>query len=105
MGVSWTQERPPLYSDVPPSPPTYKHGDVDDCPEYENLPPLESLGTMAESSRARAQAASGSPAPIVRRRLSMTDLEQDEPTSGGADVDAREESSAVEIESGDIYDN
>lgn len=38
MGVSWDNEAPPIYEDVPPSPPCYV---VDECPiDYEDLEPL-----------------------------------------------------------------
>lgn len=38
LGVSWDNESPPVYQDVPPSPPAYA---CDECPaEYESLEPL-----------------------------------------------------------------
>lgn len=94
MGVSWTQERPPLYGDVPPSPPTYKNGNLSDCPEYNDVVPLETIGLSRNS---------GSPTPVVRRRLSMTDLEQENADSAAA-PDLPEESAIDEVEDGDIYD-
>ena len=98
LGVSWTQERPPLYGDVPPSPPTYKNNtlsNVDECPGYDDLVPLETIGVSRNE---------GSPTPVVRRRLSMTDLEQDNADSAIAPARAEsEERNDVEVEDGDIY--
>lgn len=32
LGISWDEEQPPLYEDVPASPPTY--GQTEELPEY-----------------------------------------------------------------------
>ena len=42
MGISWDEEQPPMYEDVPGSPPGYSrmedwHGELPDLPEYEEL--------------------------------------------------------------------
>ncbi|TVY24800.1 Uncharacterized protein LHYA1_G006821 [Lachnellula hyalina] len=46
MGLSWDLEQPPLYQDVPTSPPGYRNADLSDytgppLPDYEGLPPLD----------------------------------------------------------------
>ena len=47
LGVSWDNEAPPLYQDVPPSPPTYP----EECPiDYESLEPLDGLHRSHEGS-------------------------------------------------------
>ena len=46
MGVSWDNESPPVYWDVPPSPPGYPCGE---CPvDYESLEPLDSRRSSVE---------------------------------------------------------
>ena len=42
MGISWDEEQPPMYEDVPISPPGYTRmddfvGELPDVPEYEHL--------------------------------------------------------------------
>lgn len=70
MGISWDQELPPIYEDVPASPPSYAHGDADiydgpAIPDYEELLPLDNI--VNEST-------DGAPSRI---RLSLADLEQE----------------------------
>ncbi|KAH8669986.1 hypothetical protein BGZ61DRAFT_364075 [Ilyonectria robusta] len=48
MGVSWDNEAPPVYQDVPPSPPAYPT--MEPPIEYENLEPLDAHRLSAESS-------------------------------------------------------
>lgn len=51
LGVSWDNEAPPLYQDVPPSPPTYP--DREGLIDYSNLEPLEAAErTSVEESHA-----------------------------------------------------
>jgi len=48
LGVSWDNEAPPVYQDVPPSPPAYP--DADRCPiDYESLEPLDA--TIRQGNR------------------------------------------------------
>lgn len=48
MGVSWDNEAPPVYQDVPPSPPNYV---IEDCPiDYEDLEALDSRRSSSEAS-------------------------------------------------------
>lgn len=57
LGISWDEEQPPLYENVPPSPPTYGNSELyegDEIPNYEDLTPL----TAAESPM---------PAPVADR--------------------------------------
>jgi hypothetical protein len=46
LGISWDKEQPPLYQNVPASPPAYGNADVYEgelpIPDYEDLSPLES---------------------------------------------------------------
>ncbi|TVY14737.1 Uncharacterized protein LARI1_G007988 [Lachnellula arida] len=71
MGLSWDLEQPPLYQDVPTSPPGYRNANFSDyegppLPDYEDLPPLdgpvddasESNGRPSESGEPRASGAS-----------------------------------------------
>lgn len=44
LGISWDEEQPPLYQNVPASPPAYGNTEVyegDAIPDYEDLTPLE----------------------------------------------------------------
>ncbi|KAF7909644.1 uncharacterized protein EAF01_003362 [Botrytis porri] len=44
LGISWDEEQPPLYENVPASPPTYVNTDLYDgppIPDYEHLPALD----------------------------------------------------------------
>jgi hypothetical protein len=49
MGISWDEEQPPLYENVPSSPPAYLdaevyHGEpIPDIPDYGELPPLDNV--------------------------------------------------------------
>jgi hypothetical protein len=46
LGISWDEEQPPLYENVPASPPAYIRADVYDgepIPDYEDLTPLDSV--------------------------------------------------------------
>ncbi|KAA8567648.1 hypothetical protein MFRU_010g02200 [Monilinia fructicola] len=43
LGISWDEEQPPLYENVPASPPTYLNSEIYDgppIPDYEDLAPL-----------------------------------------------------------------
>jgi len=45
LGISWDEESPPLYENVPASPPAYGNADLYDgppIPDYEDLSPLDS---------------------------------------------------------------
>ncbi|KAL2752316.1 hypothetical protein ACRALDRAFT_2112626 [Sodiomyces alcalophilus JCM 7366] len=42
LGISWDNEAPPVYQDVPPSPPAYEHDDGVG-PEYRDLEPLDAV--------------------------------------------------------------
>jgi hypothetical protein len=45
LGISWDEEAPPLYENVPASPPAYVNADLYDgpaIPDYEDLSPLDS---------------------------------------------------------------
>lgn len=50
LGISWDEEQPPLYENVPASPPGYKTGQLEDLPEYEDLERLEGIGARAPTS-------------------------------------------------------
>ncbi|KAG0648958.1 ldb19 [Hyphodiscus hymeniophilus] len=46
LGISWDEEQPPLYENVPASPPAYLNAEIYDgeaIPDYEDLPPLSPL--------------------------------------------------------------
>lgn len=48
MGVSWDNEAPPVYQDVPPSPPNYI---IEDCPiDYDDLEALDSRRSSSDVS-------------------------------------------------------
>ena len=50
LGISWDEEQPPLYENVPASPPNYKQGDMADLPDYDEIPPLaEGVGSLSVS--------------------------------------------------------
>ena len=56
LGISWDEEQPPLYENVPASPPAYIRADVYDgepIPDYEDLPPLD-ISTARSSSEMSA---------------------------------------------------
>ncbi len=75
LGISWDEEQPPLYENVPASPPGYQHGETNDylgpsIPDYEDLEPLGSplIGTGPDSPpQDNGEGPSGS-------RLSIEDL-------------------------------
>jgi hypothetical protein len=62
MGISWDEEQPPLYEDVPASPPVYAHGKtevfVGDIPDYEDLEPLDALDTPPQTSHGNREGSS-----------------------------------------------
>ena len=102
LGVSWEDESPPLYGDVPASPPTYKIGNVfahsGPVPDYEDLVPLEDrTGALTVSSSA-SSAISSLPASETHR-LSLTDLVTDESIA----PPTPEETHGVDIQEEDIY--
>jgi hypothetical protein len=46
LGISWDEESPPLYENVPASPPAYGNADVyngEPIPDYEDISPLDSV--------------------------------------------------------------
>jgi hypothetical protein len=46
LGISWDEEQPPLYENVPASPPAYGIAEPyegDPIPDYDDLPPLDSM--------------------------------------------------------------
>jgi hypothetical protein len=52
LGISWDEEQPPLYENVPASPPAYIRADVYDgepIPDYEDLPPLDISAVRSSS--------------------------------------------------------
>ena len=49
LGISWDEEQPPLYENVPASPPAYLNAEVYDgepIPDYEDLSPLSPLSPL-----------------------------------------------------------
>lgn len=99
LGVSWEDESPPLYGDVPASPPTYRIGNVfphvGPVPEYEDLVPLEDR-TGATPTIASTESGESSLAP---HRLSMTDLALDVPTVAAPVVETEPD----DVEEADLY--
>jgi arrestin-related trafficking adapter 1 len=59
IGISWDNEAPPIYQDVPPSPPAYCHETMLDgeCSIAELMEPLD---TMGEGHRRGSTESSGS---------------------------------------------
>jgi arrestin-related trafficking adapter 1 len=79
MGISWDEEQPPLYENVPASPPAYACGatdiyDGEPIPDYADLSPLDGVveNAIVANTGGNAESSSG-------RRLSISDLEQDAP--------------------------
>ena len=68
LGVSWDNEAPPVYQDVPPSPPAYpkEEGPI----EYEEL-----MLELVEARRRASIAESGSSTPGISRRNSSSSAE------------------------------
>lgn len=60
MGISWDEEQPPLYENVPASPPTYNQGEVGDIPDYEDLEPLDAENTPPSTSHGNGEGSSRS---------------------------------------------
>lgn len=52
LGISWDEEQPPLYEDVPLSPPNYQSNDLFDepIPDYDDLMPLDNRSGEASGS-------------------------------------------------------
>lgn len=78
LGISWDEEQPPLYQNVPPSPPGYGGSDLLEgtpIPDYEDLSPLETLHGLR---RPGLHPSSATPSPSTRPstgvRLSLDDL-------------------------------
>ncbi|KAK2754547.1 hypothetical protein FQN54_006948 [Arachnomyces sp. PD_36] len=78
LGISWDEEMPPVYGDVPASPPGYRGGEgffpspregspALDLPEYQSMEQME--GNTSTRSR---------PAPLSRRASSVTGEEEEE---------------------------
>jgi hypothetical protein len=81
LGISWDEEQPPLYQNVPPSPPGYgksKPFDDEPIPDYEDLSPLETLQGLRRPDLPghASSSATTSPAtrPVTGIRLSLDDL-------------------------------
>jgi hypothetical protein len=67
LGISWDEEQPPLYENVPASPPAYINADVYDgepIPDYDDLTPLDITvgGSSAGAASEAAPRISGSAA-------------------------------------------
>jgi hypothetical protein len=58
LGISWDEEQPPLYEDVPASPPTY--GGMPHLPEYVDIQPLEGISQLSLSGNSIRTGSSGS---------------------------------------------
>ncbi|KAL3423341.1 LMBR1 domain-containing protein [Phlyctema vagabunda] len=58
MGISWDEEQPPLYENVPDSPPIY--GKTDELPLYDELAPLDRAGSPGLTAPPPAHLPSGS---------------------------------------------
>ena len=64
LGISWDEEQPPLYENVPASPPAYGNAELYDgepIPDYEDLTPLDN-GAGPSGSGSRSNSGSGSAA-------------------------------------------
>ena len=92
MGLSWDEETPPVYKDVPPSPPSYANMDDYDIAELSEVGHVEDLRlgdplrqpTIAGPSRVRPESSGASPSrdqsPISPRAfLDVVDLLQEPP--------------------------
>lgn len=61
LGVSWDNEAPPVYQDVPPSPPGYP---IQESPiEYDMLEPLDAFSWSAEPSPRQSHESLAAPSP------------------------------------------
>lgn len=84
LGISWDEEMPPVYEDVPASPPGYKkldgtrsaiedyHGSPLPLPEYDELERMESLRLDSDSTHSSNQSVRG------RVRFTVDDLVTDQ---------------------------
>jgi len=77
LGISWDEEQPPLYEDVPASPPTYikpEPYEGDPIPDYEDL--MEAESPMPGPSDRHATNGTGTPAagPSRLTNLGLDDL-------------------------------
>ncbi|CAD6506134.1 BgTH12-07064 [Blumeria graminis f. sp. triticale] len=57
LGISWDAEQPPLYENVPMSPPRYEKttiNEIDSIPTYQSLSSTESLGSSLDQIRSVA---------------------------------------------------
>jgi len=92
MGISWDKEQPPLYENVPASPPAYATGLVLEgpIPDYEDLYEARDSHPVLEGSLPWAD---GNDEGISRRRLSVSDLEIESPVPGEEAREAEAESS------------
>ncbi|PHH87117.1 hypothetical protein CDD83_9292 [Cordyceps sp. RAO-2017] len=71
LGVSWDNEAPPVYQDVPPSPPGYPCDEGRGPPvEYEDLEALDARRASVEAPEARQRPPSGAPSEEQRRQPS-----------------------------------
>ena len=62
MGISWDEEQPPLYENVPASPPAYGKTEIynGDIPDYEDLEPLDSENSPPVTSHGNVEGSSRS---------------------------------------------
>lgn len=63
LGISWDEEQPPLYENVPASPPAYGNAEVYDgepIPDYEDLSPLDPVDGPSSSSGGAGPSSSSS---------------------------------------------
>jgi len=58
LGISWDEEQPPLYENVPASPPTY--GQTEDLPDYQDVQPLDEIADLSLSDQVGSGSSSGS---------------------------------------------
>lgn len=84
LGISWDEEQPPLYENVPASPPGYKNAESDlydgpAIPDYEDLLPLGSplIGANPGSPPPRPNVNGEGPSSQRLSRISVADLELD----------------------------
>jgi hypothetical protein len=82
LGVAWDEETPPVYQDVPPSPPRYHNTSADTVAldELANEPGFEDLRLGEPLDPARATAVRASASVVVGRSS------EDEPRPGSANI-------------------
>ncbi len=78
LGISWDEEQPPLYENVPASPPGYGNTELYDgepIPDYEDLEPLDAIDGLRRPNHHLESESSSSTAGPSAPRLSIDDLE------------------------------